>query len=102
MIPRGFLWAFLLLSHFVSILSSPLSTTPASPTTSINIDAEVDDVEHHTLSPGAPAIEVEALNFVKGVNKKSFKAYNDFAVASWNYETNITDESEAAKVNYQQ
>ncbi|ODM99777.1 Angiotensin-converting enzyme [Orchesella cincta] len=55
------------------------------------------EIESYTLAPDASPIEIEALNFIKEVNKKSSKAYNNLAVISWNYETNITDETEAAK-----
>ncbi|CAL8127099.1 unnamed protein product [Orchesella dallaii] len=55
------------------------------------------EVENYTLRPGASPIEIEALNFIKSVNKECSKAYNNLAVTSWNYETNITDETEAAK-----
>lgn len=85
------------LLQIYSIRCSPLTTTTPV-TTTINISDELEEVENHTLVPGSPEIEVEALKFLKEVNKKSYKAYNDLAVASWNYETNITDETESTRV----
>ncbi len=88
---------FALLQNYL-IRCSPLTTTTPV-TTTINISDELQEVENHTLAPGSPEIEVEALKFLKEVNKKSYKAYNNLAVASWNYETNITDETESARVH---
>lgn len=86
-----------------SLQISPLKCTPAVTTlspvkgNSINGD-EYEEIENHTLAPGAPEIEVKALQFLKDVNNKSFYAYRDFAIASWNYETDVTNKTEETKV----
>lgn len=92
----AYLFVVIALAEVTLIQCSPVATT--LPTT-INLE-EYEDVDTHTLASGSPEIEIEALKFIKDVNKKSYAAYNNLAVASWNYETNITDETEAARVRH--
>ena len=39
--------------------------------------------------------ETEAIEFLEEYNQVYGKLLNDYTLASWNYETNITDENEA-------
>ena len=45
--------------------------------------------------------EEEAKDFLKEYNEKYGNLLNEYTIASWNYETNITDENEALKNDIQ-
>ena len=45
--------------------------------------------------------EEEAKDFLKEYNEKYGNLLNEYTIASWNYETNITDENEELKNDIQ-